>query len=188
MNYDRKAVKQQARLLMKRHYLLLAILCAVSIFLGTEYTNVVSNAQTWYDVLTGQITRLDVEGIVQVKTGRSKLIDDLIHDNLVVGREEAAERMRQLQTETDPNSALGRSRGIFAAVANNINSGHLHAMLGSALHTVIHSQKVVAGIMVLISTEANIVLLIISCFFTFHIIIASPAWLRPGSGRSWPRG
>ena len=152
MNYDRIAVKQQARLLMKRHYLLLAILCAVSIFLGTEYTNVVSNAQTWYDVLTGQITRLDVEGIVQVKTGRSKLIDDLIHDNLVVGREEAAERMRQLQTETDPNSALGRSRGIFAAVANNINSGHLHAMLGSALHTVIHSQKVVAGIMVLIST------------------------------------
>ena len=151
MNCDRKTVKRQARLHVKRHYLLLVILCAVSIFLGNEFTSVVSNAQTWYDVLTGQVTRLDTEMFREAKTGNSKVFDDLIADNLEAGREEAAARMRAMQAETTPNSALGRSRGIFAAVANNIDSGHLYATLGSALHSVVHSGRAAAVIMVLLS-------------------------------------
>ena len=151
MTYERRAVKQRALRNLKRHYLLLVVLCAVSIFLGTEFTGLVRNAQSWYDTLSGRVTQLAGEGIHEAKTGRSKVIDDLIADNLEAGRQEAAERMRALQYETDPNSALGRSRGIFAALANNISSGNLYAVLGSAIHSVIHSQQVVAGIMVLFS-------------------------------------
>jgi len=151
MSYDRKALKGKARGHLKRHYLRLAILCAVSIFLGTEFNEVVTNAQAWYDVLSGQQVRLDLVGIRDKKTGNSRIIDDLIDDNLEAGRAEAAERMQALQRETDPNSALGRSRGMFAALANRINSGHLYATLGYALHSVIHSQRVTAIIMVLAS-------------------------------------
>ena len=151
MNVDRKTLKRQARTHMKRHYLLMAVMCAVSIFFGTEFTNVVTSAQNWYDTLTGQVTRLDTEGFRDAKTGKDKVINDLITDNLEAGRQEAAERMREMQEETDPNSALGRSRGIFAAVANNVSSGHLHAMLGTALHSIIHSQQAIAAIMILVS-------------------------------------
>ena len=54
MSFDRKAIKQRARAQVRRHYMLLAVLCAVSIFLGTE-SNIVSNAQVWYDALTHQL-------------------------------------------------------------------------------------------------------------------------------------
>jgi len=90
MSYDRKALKGKARGHLKRHYLRLAILCAVSIFLGTEFNEVVTNAQAWYDVLSGQQVRLDLVGIRDKKTGNSRIIDDLIDDNLEAGRAEAA--------------------------------------------------------------------------------------------------
>ena len=151
MNCDRREIKRLARRHVKRHYVLLAVLCAVSIFFGTEFTNVVTSAQNWYDTLTGQVTRLDTEGFRDAKTGKDRVINDLIADNLEAGREEAAERMREMQAATDPSSALGRSRGIFAAVVNNVSSGHLHAMLGTALHSIIHSQRAIAVMMILFS-------------------------------------
>jgi hypothetical protein len=45
---DLKAVRGKARGTVKRHYVLLTLLCALSIFIGTEFNNVLSNAQTWY--------------------------------------------------------------------------------------------------------------------------------------------
>ena len=45
--YDRKTIKQQARQHLRRHYVLITVLCALSIFLGTEFTGIVSNAQIW---------------------------------------------------------------------------------------------------------------------------------------------
>ena len=151
MNCDRKALKAQARRHVKRHYMLLAVLCAVSVFLGTEYTGIVSSAQHWYDTLSRQVTQLDIEGIRDSKDGNSRIINDLISDNIEAGKMEAAARMKAMQEETDPTSTLGRSRGIFAAVANTINSGHLFAVLGSAMHSVIHSQQAVAAILILVS-------------------------------------
>ena len=166
MNYDRKTVKQRARGQVKRHYLLLVVLCAVSMFLGTEFTGLVDNAQTWYDVLTGQETRLAGEGIsddldrlvkdaaedTSETPGEKKgVLDSLFGGDLEVARRQAEERIAAMQQETDPHSALGRTRGIFAAVANNISSGHLSATLGAALNSVVRSRQVVGVIMVLVS-------------------------------------
>lgn len=146
---DRKAVKRQARVTMKRHYALLVVLCAVSIFMGTEFTNVVSNAQLWYDILTGQETLLDVPGMVADRLINEKLIDDLARDNLTNGREEAARRMQELKASTDENAMLGRQRGVLAAVMNNINSGSLNVTVGLALHSIVHSGEAVAVLMIL---------------------------------------
>ena len=146
---DRKAVKRQARSVMKRHYTLLVVLCAISIFLGTEFTNVVSNAQLWYDMLTGQETLLDIPGTVADRLMNEKLIDDLAQDNLTNGREEAARRMQELKASTDENAMLGRQRGVLAAVMNNINSGSLNVTVGLALHSIVHSGEAVAVLMIL---------------------------------------
>ena len=49
---DLKTIKQRARGVVKRHYVLVTLLCAISIFVGTEFNNVVNNAQTWYEFLS----------------------------------------------------------------------------------------------------------------------------------------
>lgn len=146
---DRKGIKQRARQNLSRHYLLLVVLCAISIYLGTEFTNVVSKAQDWYNVLTGQVTSLDLEGATERLGSSGKIIEDLINDNIAAGREEAAERMRALQAASDPNSALGRQKGVLASIANNINSGNLFAMIGTSLHSIVHSGQFAAALMIL---------------------------------------
>lgn len=74
----------------------MVVLCAVSVFLGTEFTNVVNNAQIWYDLLTGQQTIMDVPGVLTDRVVNDKLIQDLLEDNLAAGQEEAAQRLRDL--------------------------------------------------------------------------------------------
>ena len=150
--YERKAIKRQARQHLKRHYVLITVLCALSIFLGTEFTGIVSNAQIWYDMLTGQVTVLDTLGVGTDRIVNTKLIDDYIEDNIVSGREKAAERMQALRDSTDPRSVMGRQRGILAALMNNINSGQLTVTLGLALHSIVHSERLTAVIMILLST------------------------------------
>ena len=148
---DRRAIKQKARQHLKRHYVLISVLCALSIFLGTEFTNVVSNAQIWYDALNGQITVLDTLGTQVDRVAGAKILDDYIEDNIVSGREKAAQRMRELKMSTDPNSVVGRQRGVLAALMNNINSGQLTVTLGLALHSIIHSDHATAVCMILLS-------------------------------------
>ena len=147
--YDRKGIKEQARQTMKRHYVLLVVLCAVSIFLGTEFTNVTSNTQLWYDMLTGQTTLLDIPGVVADRAANDKLLSDIISDNQMLGQEEAARRMQALKASTDASSMLGRQRGVLAAVMNNINSGQFSVTLTLALHSIIHSKEVASIIMIL---------------------------------------
>lgn len=151
MTCSRRDAKRRARGHVKRHYMLLTVLCAVSIFLGTEFASVATNAQAWYDTLTGQVTQLETDGIREERDGNRKVLDDLIADNLEAGREEAAARIRDLQAQTDPGSALGRQRGVLAALANGISSGHLYATLGAAIHSVVHSQQLVAVILIVLS-------------------------------------
>ena len=146
---DRKVIRRQARQHLKRHYMLLVLLCAVSIFLGTEFNGVVSNAQSWYDVLTGQVTEMDVGGVREERGAMDRIVEDLIDDNLAAARDDVAARMQALRDGAAPTSVLGRSRGVLAAVMNNINSGHLYVQLGTALHGIVHSQQIAAILMIL---------------------------------------
>ena len=147
----RSDMKRRARAHLKRHYVLLVMLCAVSIFLGSEFTSVVDNAQTWYDVVVNQTTVLDITGVKGSRSALGKIMSDLIEDNLEAGREEAAERMRQLQTEDSGNRVLGHSRGVLAALVNNVSSGHLFTMLLTSMHSIIHSERLAAALMVLLA-------------------------------------
>ena len=150
--YERKAIKQQARKHLKRHYILITVLCALSIFLGTEFTNIVDNAQIWYDALNGRVTLLDTLGVQVDNIANARLLDDYIENNIASGPEKAAARMQMLKDSTDPRSVMGRQRGILAAVMNTINSGQLTVTLGLALHSIIHSEQVTAVFMILVST------------------------------------
>ena len=152
---DRKAMKQQAKGLYKRHYALLIVLCAISIFLGTEFTSVVDNAQIWYDTLTGQETRLDGLGMKNAIDVDTELLDDFIEDNAEAGRQEIAARIQELKDSTDASAVLGRSRGVLAAMMNNIHSGRKTLMMGMALHSILLSREAAAIVVILGSFVLN---------------------------------
>ena len=148
--YDRKAIKRQARQWLKRSYALLLVLCAVAVFLGTEeFASVVSNAQTWYDILTQQQTVVDVPGVTTDREVKDDVLTDLLNDNLAAGRDAAAQRLQTLKDSADGNAMLGRQRGILAAVMNNINSGKLNVTVAMALRSLVHSREAAAALLIL---------------------------------------
>lgn len=149
---DRKEIRKRARQLVKKQYALLVVLCALSIFFGTEFTNVKVNSQIMYDAVRGQVTVMDTMGSTVDRVMDAKILDDYINDYIASGNEKAAERLKALQESESANSILGRRKGMFAAMMNNINSGKLAATLGMALHSVIHSGRVTAALMIILST------------------------------------
>ena len=139
---DRKTVKQRAKGVVRRHYVLVTLLCALSIFVGTEFNNVLNNAQTWYEILRGRQIQMALEGIGSDRSVWIKIASDLIEDNIEAGNIEATQRRELLKQATSAKSILGRQRGVLAAVVNNINSGYLMAMISTAVHNAIHSRNV----------------------------------------------
>ena len=157
--FNRKELKQKSRKNVKRHYLLLIVLCAISVFFGTEFTTVTDKAQIFYDAIFGQVTT--IEGIdthmdrLSIQRIANQWIEET-NDNRDGNEDEAAaERMQALKDSSDPHSVLGRQRGVLAALMNNINSGKFTVTLGLALRSIIHSKKVVAILMILASTALN---------------------------------
>ena len=148
MTHNRKAVKERARQHVKRHYLLLVALCAVSIFLGAEFTDTVSNAQSWYDLLTGQETRLSPAYVRLADSAQASILDDLMNGSLETGRERAETALAALEAQND-SDVLGHQRGVLAAVVNRVSSGHLYATVAEAIVSLFHSQRIAGVIMVL---------------------------------------
>ena len=148
---DLKQIRRNARSCVKRHYVLLTLLCAISIFVGTEFNNVLNNAQTWYEFLRGRQIQVALEGI-GIGNSRSvwrKVVSDVIDDNIEAGNIKAAERMALIKQANSARSVLGRQRGVLAALVNNVSSGNVVAMISTAVHSAIHTKKVSSMLLVL---------------------------------------
>lgn len=148
---DPKSIRASARNFMKRHYLSMVLLCAVSIFLGAEFSGVVSNAQTWYDLLMNQETSLSIEGVMTSRSLATRLIDHALNVDLDAGKDQAAARIQALKDQSDPNAMLGRRRGALATIMNSLDTGRLYVMMGSALYSLVHSRQGAVGLMILVA-------------------------------------
>ena len=146
---DRKTIKNLGMEQAKRHYVLLVLMCAVSIFLGAEFSGIVSNAQTWYDVLTNQQFELEIDGILDNRSVAARLINRALNVNLETGRDESAARIQAIKDGSDPNAMLGRQKGALAALMNSLDSGRLYVTLGLALNSIIESRRAVVAVMIL---------------------------------------
>lgn len=142
---DRKALKRSAWKNLKAHYVLLVFLCAIAILWGTEFNGVIKNAQTLYDMLTGRQTQVNLGSLYDDGSLTTKAVADVLIGNLGKGDAESAESMRQMQAAADPNSALGRQRGVLAAAMNYIYSGRLFAMAGMALFRIFQSEHIASA-------------------------------------------
>jgi hypothetical protein len=146
---DLKQIRQNAKGCVKRHYILLTLLCALSIFLGTEFNNVLNNAQTWYEILRGRQIQVALEGIGSDRSVWRKIVNDVIQDNIESGNIEAAKRKQLIKEVNSSKTVLGRQRGVLAALVNNISSGYLVAMISTAVHSAIHSKHIPLMLLVL---------------------------------------
>ncbi|MBQ9010469.1 MAG: DUF975 family protein [Clostridia bacterium] len=150
---NRKQIRGTARRQVRKHYVFLVFLCAILIFLGTEYQTITSGAQLLYNILEGRNTVISVEG--DLGNGRitpiGKMYDELIRDRVNAGLEESARRLRQVREATNLDSALGRQRGLLAAIINQVESGQTYVMIQLALHQLLHSEHI-ASLLLIISS------------------------------------
>ena len=142
---DRKAIRKKARKHVRGHYALLVLICAVAILFGDDFHGIMSNAQNLYDMLTDQVTEIEIIGIKGRRETASKIVKDMIEDRLAAGDAYAAEGAGAGE---DPNPVLGRSRGVFAAAVNNIRSGRMYAMIGTGLNNIVHSRELANALLV----------------------------------------
>ncbi|MBQ6468893.1 MAG: DUF975 family protein [Lachnospiraceae bacterium] len=147
---DRKQWKAKAREVVKSHYGLLVALCIATSFFGTEMSYIKGHAENLYAIVTGQEINAGGEQLkANRRKTREKVLQDIIDDNLEAGNEKAAEQMEEYRKEGVTNSVTGRSRGIFAGLANTFSSGQLYLILFEGLHSVFHSHSAASAIIVL---------------------------------------
>lgn len=155
----RKLWKQQARKVIRTHYLLMVFLCLVAVFYGTELGFIRGNAENLYNAVTGQITELGGDPLkMNPANARDKVFRDLVEDNIKAGKIDAAEQLQAYREAKLTNSVVGRQSGIFASIANNISSGHLYMLIFGGLHSIIHSTRIASALVVSISLLVSIFL------------------------------
>ncbi len=148
----RKQWKKTAKQTVRAHYVMFVVLCLIAVFFGNEFSYVKANAQNLYNGITGK--PVEVGGYVlkfDSESARQKVFQDLIDDNVEAGRLKAAEQMEAYRQEALTNSVTGRRSGIFAAIANELSSGHLYLIIFGGLHSVIHSTRLATALVVLAS-------------------------------------
>lgn len=143
----RKEWKRSARQVIKTHYILLVLVCAVLLYYGTEFGYVRANAQNMYQMLTthdiqfgqtllkGFETSLD-EPSDEVQSAQDAVLESLVNNDAEAGRDKADEQMQEYADSKTTNEITGRKNGIFAGIANTISSGRLFMILYDGFNSI----------------------------------------------------
>lgn len=145
--FSRKEIKMTARAHVRRHYLLLCLLCAVSIFLGAEFTDVVPNAQSWYDAVLGRKPIVLVDGIRLPGGGNIRALARTAQE-VVTGQIEGLQasltgdpsghvaQTEAVEGEAESSSSKPVRHGALAALVSTVKSGRQALTLASALYVI----------------------------------------------------
>ena len=152
---QRKGMKKRARQVLKKHYVLLVILCLIAGYFGTEFNSAYSDARNLWSIVNGeeiQVGRSYLSGNdgFDEKTS-SKVLQDLLLNDVDAGRQKVDAQMQEYEDQKLTNDVTSRKNGIFAAVANTLSSGKLYMILFDGLSSVVKSGRVVTGILVFVS-------------------------------------
>lgn len=124
---NRKALKTQAKITLKRHYWLILVLCLFAAFPGVEYGStlwatdyqnpaVVSSSADETTVTSGAASdHLSSNGI-------SDLLEKIIAGDDAGAKRQVEQSQKSVQ-DNDHDAMFGRSRGVFATVLNSFSTG-----------------------------------------------------------------
>ncbi|MBW3095089.1 DUF975 family protein [Bifidobacterium sp. 64T4] len=156
---NRKFLKAQARVTLKRHYWLIVALCLFAAFLGAEYGSTLwaTDYQAPSETVSTTVDGTGSDGSIATSSAASDHLSTNgisdIFDMLVSGNEDAAkQQVKQSEKnirDNDNNAMLGRSRGVFAMVLNSFSTGGAILSITDAANSIIHSRGVVTALLVL---------------------------------------
>ena len=161
---DRKAMKQQAKTVFRRHYWMFVIVCLFAAFLGAQFT-----MSMWVETSnSGDATAYSISengneattSETSQATGFAGIIMDLADMNVEQARQDVTSSSSS-STNTDANAVLGHTRGVFASIANALSSGSLLITVINGISSITHSDDLT--IMVLIT----VALLVYALFWLF---------------------
>ena len=145
----RKSLKQQAKLNLKKHYLIFAALCLIAGFIGSEF----NSSLTIISSTNSEAAPSDVssETVIGPKLGMGDVIADILSGNLEEGSQKASSLTASIveQSKENGNPVLGRSRGVFSSLINSVTSGSLLVNIAMAVQSIIKSHNATVAILIL---------------------------------------
>lgn len=145
-DFDRKAIKKSAHAVVRSHYVLLLFVCLVLIFLGMEYN---SSAGVFRSYQSDTETSGAGSGALY-RGQATQVISDIVTERMDKGSDRAKAAMKKYRKDSGKDSVLGRRRGVFASVVNNVSSGYVFIQLAQAIRNLSHSTGITAFLFTLI--------------------------------------
>ena len=151
-----REIKQKGRGVLKKHYLLLVIVCIVLGVLKGDLGISTEKQDEGITISTGdEEEQAEVRSENKSVTGSTGVLtsgmtaSDVMLSCLTDGVEEGSQlakaiRDSQIEAATDP--ALGRTRGVMATVVNTVSSGAMWVTIIAALRSLIHSETAAAAL------------------------------------------
>lgn len=120
--HTRKELKAGAKKVLRRHYGLFVLLCMVTSLLGGEFA---LSGNVWKGVSAGQSTETNITFSETIVRSFVEFAMDMAKGNAENKKKEIHEAQERYveESEKDRDAILGRSRGVFAIIANKLASG-----------------------------------------------------------------
>ena len=146
----RKNMKHRARQALKKHYFIFVAVCLIAAYLGSEFQSSIRRIGLRTELVTTEYS-VNVGGLT-VHQGLSDVINKALRGKIDEGRELSQKLKDQaIENARDGHPSLGRSRGVLAALVNDITSGSIFVTLISAIQSMLGSADVTMNIFIILS-------------------------------------
>lgn len=129
---ERKDLKRSGKKVLKKHYLIFILVCAVAAFIGSEFSSTLT------------VTTISSE----LPTSKFEM-EELTSNNYDELKAVAQEKEKVLKSSN--SKMFGRSRGVFSSIINSIDSGNIYISLVQAINSVINSTSITICLLILLS-------------------------------------
>lgn len=132
----RKELKKQAKVVLKKHYILLMIACLVAAFIGSEFALSISVSSLQSDMTESTI----------------ELSDNYMENKLDEVESENEKKLEEIEnSETDKDNMLGRTNGVFSSIINMFGTKNIYFKVIKGLESLHASKTVALALLIIIS-------------------------------------
>lgn len=145
---ERVQLKNKAKKIIKKHYLLLILVCLIASFIGTEFSSTLS------------ITSIKD----RATTMEMKLIRTFHKENLPELKKKNKEKEEAIR-KNDKNEILSRKNGVFSQIINSFDTGSIYVKIIEAIYSIVDSFTITVTILIILS----LILMFLLWFFVINV-------------------
>lgn len=156
---SRQELKKNGLKVLKKHYIVFVLLCLIAAFLGSEFSNSISITK-----IEKQFLPSKSQVVNKVKNDVNEKVESNIEKNTGIAPGDKIDEIKK-DTTKKYKKVTASKRGVFAAIANMVDSGSLYLTLVIAIKSMVGSSNIGVLISVIIS------LLIFGFYWFFFVNI-----------------